>query len=198
MNYYDMTTEKLETLKSDIEEKLDTYIGMSFASTRSELVTYEIDFVASDEVLIAANHDYKGLIRGYTVDIDGGVNDDVEYNIYNADEEITDGGYMSFDRLPKILRNAILEIYALYKELETIDNILDARAEESEEEEVVAEEPEEDKEVHYIADALGFSGFDYDDAKAKLENDPELNDLLREISDLLGQFGEPEEEKNIG
>lgn len=38
----------------------------------------------------------------------GGVNDDdddgVEYNIYNADEEITDGGYMSFDRLPKDVR----------------------------------------------------------------------------------------------
>ena len=227
MNYYEMTTEQLETLKSDIEEKLNDYVGMSFASPRSEYVTYEVDSVDSDEILINANHDLDGLIRDYTVDILGGVNDDVEYNRYNADEEIVDGGYMSFDRLPKILRNAILEIYALYKELETINNILDARAEEEPE-----EEPEEEKDtegevdnlqktmlrhnhsinkqdtkgVHtmdridaynayvvnrdfrYIANALGFHGFAYDnedaDFKAKLENDEELSDLLDQFEDI--------------
>lgn len=189
MNYSDMTTEKLETLKATVEEKLDSYIGMSFASTRSEFVTYEIDSVYYDEVLIAANHDSNGLIRGYTVTIDDGdVDDDVEYNRYNTDEEIVDGGYMSFDRLPKDVRNAILEISSLYKDLETINNILDARTEEEPEE--VTEEEEETKEEPEdvsITDVLGFSGFDYDDVKAKLENDPELGDLL-------GQFEEPKEE----
>lgn len=179
MSYYEMTTEQLENLKSAIEEKLDTYVGMSFASPRSEYVTYEIDFIDSDEILINANHCYNGLIRDYTVDILDGVNDDVEYNLYNAEEEIVDGGYMSFDRLPKIIRNAVLEIYALYKELEKLDNILDTRAEEEE------EEPEEDKEVHYIANVLGFDGFDYDDAKAKLEND----------DSILGTHAEEEEEE---
>ena len=166
MNYSVMTTEQLETLKSSIEEKIDAYIGMSFSSTRSEYVTYEIDSADSDEVLIAANHDYKGLIRDYTVTISGGVDDDVEYNRYNAEEEIVDGGYMSFDRLPKDLRNAILDIYALYKDLETIDNIIDSRSEE----EVTEEEPEEVS----IANVLGFDGFDYDDAKAKLEDDDSI------------------------
>ena len=144
MNYSDMTTEKLETLKSAIEEKINAYIGMSFASPRSELVTYEIDSVDSDEILINANHFFDGLIRDYTVTIFGGIDDDVEYNRYNADEDIVDGGYMSFDRLPKTVRNAVLEIYALYKEIETINNILNTRAEEEEEKE---EETEEEKET---------------------------------------------------
>lgn len=202
MNYYEMTTEQLESLKSSIEEKLSDYIGMAFPSTRSEYVTYEIDSADPDEVLITANHDLDGLIRDYTVAIeDYGVNDDVEYNRYNADEEIVDGGYMSFDRLPKVIRNAVIEIYELYKELETINNILDARAE---------EETEESKEVNtgvhtmnrtdaynaytvdrdfrYIANALGFHGFDYDnedyDFKAKLENDEDLGDLLEQFEDI--------------
>ena len=134
MNYYEMTTEQLETLKSSIEEKLDDYVGMSFPSLRSDSVSYEIDSVDSDEVVITANHFFDGLLRDYTVTINGGVDDDVEYNRYNADEEIVDGGYMPFDRLPKILRIMILEIYELYKKLETIDNILDTRAEEETEE----------------------------------------------------------------
>ena len=227
MNYFDMTTEKLETLKSSIEEKLDTYVGMSFASSRSEYVSYEIDSVDTDEILINANHDLDGLIRDYTVTISGGVNDDVEYNRYNADEEIVDGGYMSFDRLQKDVRYAVIEIYELYKDLETIDNILNTRAEEEEE-----EEPEEEKEtegevdnlqktmlkynhsinkqdtngVHtmnrtdvynaytvdrdfrYIADALGFGGFAYDNEdynfKSKLEQDEEVGDLLDQLEDI--------------
>ena len=133
MNYSDLTTEKLESLKSSIEERLDTYVGMSFASPRSEFVTYEIDSVASDEVVITANHFFDGLLRDYTVTIDRGVDDDVEYNLYNTDEEIVDGGYMSFDRLPKDVRNAVCEISSLYKEIEKLDNILNTRAEESEE-----------------------------------------------------------------
>lgn len=128
MNYYEMTAEKLESLKSSIEEKLDTYVGMSFASPRSEYVTYEIDSVDSDEVLITANHYFNGLIRDYTVTIFGGVDDDVEYSRYVDNGDLIDGGYMSFDRLPKIIRNAVLEIYALYKEIEKINNILDARS----------------------------------------------------------------------
>lgn len=139
MKYADMTTANLETLKSSIEEKLDGYIGMSFASPRSEYVTYEIDSIDSDEIVITANHYFNGLIRDYTVTISDGIDDDVEYNRYNADEEIVDGGYISFDRLSKEIRNVIIEIYELYKELETINNILDARAEEEEPE----EEPEE-------------------------------------------------------
>lgn len=62
MSYYEMTTENLETLKSDIERKLDTYVGMSFASPRSEFVTYEIDSIDPDEILINANHYFNGLI----------------------------------------------------------------------------------------------------------------------------------------
>lgn len=129
MKYYEMTTEQLETLKSDIEEKLDGYIGMTFPSTRSEYVTYEIDSIDSDEILINANHYFNGLIRDYIVNIGGGVQDDVEYSKYVDNGDLIDGGYMSFDCLPKIVRNVVLEIYALYKELEKIDNILDTRAE---------------------------------------------------------------------
>ena len=128
MNYFEMTTEQLESLKPSLKEKLDTYVGMSFASPRSEYVTYEIDSVDSDEVLITANHYFNGLIRDYTVTINGGVYDDVEYSRYVDNGDLIDGGYMSFDRLPKIIRNAVLEIYALYKEIEKINNILDARS----------------------------------------------------------------------
>ena len=128
MNYYNMTTEKLESLLATIEEKINGYVGMSFASPRSEYVTYEIDSVDSDEVLITANHYFNGLIRDYTVNILGGVYDDVEYSRYVDNGDLIDGGYMSFDRLPKIIRNAVLEIYALYKEIEKINNILDARS----------------------------------------------------------------------
>lgn len=181
MNYFEMTTEKLETLKSCLEEQINNYVGMPFPSLRSDLVTYEIDSIDPDEVLITVNHYFNGLIRDYTVSINGGVDDDVEYNRYNADEEIVDGGYMSFDRLPKIIRNAVLEIYALYKEFETINNILDTRAE---------EEPEEvaDHDFRFIADVLGFDGFDYDDAKTKLENDSSILDARSE---------EEEEEKKL-
>ena len=226
MNYYEMTTEQLETLKSSIEEKIDAYIGMSFASSRSEYVTYEIDSVDTDEILINANHDYKGLIRDYTVTIDGGVDDDVEYNIYNAYEEIADGGYMSFHRLPKDVQNAIIEIYEFYKDLETIDNILDSRSEEEEEEEEEEKDTEGevdnlqktmleynhsinkqstkevntmnrieaynaytvDRDFRYIANALDFNGFDYDnedaDFKAKLEQDEKLGELLEQFEDI--------------
>ena len=175
MNYYEMPTEQLETLKSSIEEQINDYVGMSFPSLRSDLVTYEIDSIDSDYIMIAANHFFDGIIRDYTVSIFGGVEDDVEYNRYNADYEIIDGGYMSFDRLPKLVRNAVLEIYALYKEFETIDNILDSRSEEEAEEEaeeaINYDEMTTEQLESLIADALGFSGFDYDDAKAKLEND---------------------------
>lgn len=147
MNYANMTTENLETLKSSIEEKLDGYIGMSFPSPRSEYVTYEIDSIDSDEILITANHDLKGLIRDYTVTIEDGVQDDVDYNLYNTDEEIVDGGYISFDRLSKEIRNVIIEIYELYRELETIDNILDSRAEEETEESEEEEEVKESEEM---------------------------------------------------
>lgn len=47
MNYYEMTTEQLESLKSSVEEKIDGYVSMSFPSLRSELVTYEVDSVDS-------------------------------------------------------------------------------------------------------------------------------------------------------
>ena len=143
MNYSDMTTEKLESLKSSIEEQINDYVGMSFMSSRSELVTYEIDSVDSEEVFINANHYFKGIIRDYTVDIVGGVQDDVDYNRYNEDGYLIDGGYMSFDRLPKDVRNAILEIYALYIELGKIDSILDNRTEEE------PEEPEESEEERF-------------------------------------------------
>ena len=146
MNYCEMTTEQLETLKADIEEKLDAYVGMTFASPRSEYVSYEIDSVDADEIVINANHDLNGLIRDYTVTISDGVDDDVEYNLYNAEEEIIDGGYMSFDRLPKDVRNAILEISSLYKDLEKINNILEARAEEETEED--AEDYEKLESLH--------------------------------------------------
>ena len=216
MNYSVMTTEQLETLKAFIEEKLDGYVCLSFMSNRSELVSYEIDSFDSDSIMITANHYFDGLIREYIVDISEGVNDDVEYNHYNSDEEITDGGYMSFDRLQKNVRQAVCEIYSLCQTLEQINNILDTRseedaedAEEEEEEEDVKEEDvkeKEDKGVHtmnridaynaytvnrdfrYIANALGFSGFDYDDAdfdfKAKLENDDKLSDLLEQLDDV--------------
>lgn len=202
MNYSNMTTEKLESLLTALEVKLDCYVGMSFMSPRSDSVSYEIDSVDSDEVLINANHFFNGLIRDYTVTIDGGVYDDVEYNRYNADEEIVDGGYMSFDRLPKIIRNAVLEIYALYREIGKINNILDARAEKESKE----ESKREDKEAHfmkrfeiynayifnrdfrYVANALEFEGFDYDhfdnDFKEKLENDDDLGDLLEQFEDI--------------
>ena len=214
MNYSVMTTEQLETLKSLLEEKLDGYVGLSFMSNRSELVSYEIDSFDSDSIMITANHYFDGLIREYIVDISEGVNDDVEYNHYNSDEEITDGGYMSFDRLQKNVRQAVCEIYSLCQALEQINNILDTRSEEDaeEEEEDAKEEDakeegkEEDKGVHtmnridaynaytvnrdfrYIANALGFSGFDYDDSdfdfKAKLENDDKLSDLLEQLDDV--------------
>ena len=193
MNYYEMTTEQLETLKASIDDKIDSYIGMSFASSRSEYVTYEIDSVDTDEIVINANHDLNGLIRDYTVTISGGVDDDVEYNRYNADEEIIDGGYMSFDRLQKDVHYAVIEIYELYKDLETINNILDDRAEEEPEEE--PEEPEEEPEEVSIADVLGFTGFDYDDAKAKLENDPELDDLFETTNNILSTLGTRAEEE---
>lgn len=199
MNYYEMTTEQLESLKSSLEEKIDDYVGMSFASPRSELVSYEIDSVDSDEVEINANHFFDGLLRDYIVTIDGGVNDDVEYNHYNGDDDVIDGGYMSFDRLPKTIRNVVLEIYALYKELETINNILDTRAEEEEE----SEESKGvnimkkfdaynaytvDRDFRYIANALGFHGFAYDDEdydfRTKLEQDEELGDLLEQFEDI--------------
>lgn len=178
MNYYDMTTEQLETLKSSIEEKLDAYVGKSFPSLRSELVSYEIDSIDSDYIMITANHFFDGVIRDYAVSIFGGVEDDVEYNRYNADNEIIDGGYMSIDRLQKDVHNAVIDIYELCRELETIDNILNTRAEEEEEEET------EDRDFRYIADVLGFSGFDYDDAKSKLESDDELGDLLGQFEDV--------------
>lgn len=214
MNYSVMTTKKLLALQSTFEEQINEYVGMSFASLRSELVTYEIDSVDSDEVLINANHFFDGLIRDYTVKIFGGVDDDVEYNRYNADEEITDGGYMSFDRLPKDVRNAVLEVYALYKKLEEINSILDNRLdthdyeeeEEVETEEKTEEKTEENTGVHtmnrfeaynaysvnrdfrYIANALGFAGFEYnhedDDFRTKLENDSELDDLLEQLEDI--------------
>ena len=218
MNYSVMTTEQLETLKAFLEEKLDGYVCLSFMSNRSELVSYEIDSFDSDSIMITANHYFDGLIREYIVDISEGVNDDVEYNHYNSDEEITDGGYMSFDRLQKNVRQAVCEIYSLCQTLEQINNILDTRSEEdaedaeeedAEEEEDVKEEDvkeKEDKGVHtmnridaynaytvnrdfrYIANALGFSGFDYDDAdfdfKAKLENDDKLSDLLEQLDDV--------------
>lgn len=136
MNYSVMTTEKLESLRDSLEEKINEYVGMSFMSSRSELVSYEIDSVDSEEIFITANHYFKGVIRDYTVDIVGGVQDDVDYNHYNEDGYLVGYGYMSFDRLPKDVRNAVLEIYALYIELGKIDNILDTRAEEEEEEEV--------------------------------------------------------------
>ena len=226
MNYSVMTTEQLETLKAFLEEKLDGYVCLSFMSNRSELVSYEIDSFDSDSIMITANHYFDGLIREYIVDISEGVNDDVEYNHYNSDEEITDGGYMSFDRLQKNVRQAVCEIYSLCQALEQINNILDTRSEEDAEdaeeedaeedvkEEDVKEEDvkekgvkeKEDKGVHtmnridaynaytvnrdfrYIANALGFSGFDYDDAdfdfKAKLENDDKLSDLLEQLEDV--------------
>ena len=220
MNYSVMTTEQLETLKSFIEEKLDGYVCLSFMSNRSELVSYEIDSFDSDSIMITANHYFDGLIRDYTVNILGGIDDDVEYNRYNADDEVVDGGYMSFDRLQKNVRQAVCEIYSLCQTLEQINNILDTRSEEDAEdaeedaEEDVKEEDvkeegvkeEEDKGVHtmnridaynaytvnrdfrYIANALGFSGFDYDDAdfdfKAKLENDDKLSDLLEQLDDV--------------
>ena len=134
MNYSVMTTEQLETLQASIEEKLNKYVGMSFMSSRSELVSYEIASVDSEEIFINANHYFKGIIRDYTVDIVGGVQDDVDYNHYNEDGYLVDGGYMSFNRLPKDVRNAVLEIYTLYIELGKIDNILDTRSEEEEEE----------------------------------------------------------------
>ena len=181
MNYYEMTTEKLETLKSDIEEQINDYVGMSFPSLRSDLVTYEIGSIDPDEVLITVNHCFDGVIRDYTVTINGGVEDDVEYNRYNSDDEVIDGGYVSFKRLQKDVRNAVVDIYELYRNLETIDNILDARSEEEE----VVEIEEEEEDMDYdkmttgqleslIADALGFTGFDYDDAKSKLANDPSI------------------------
>ena len=215
MNYSVMTTEQLETLKSFLEEKLDGYVCLSFMSNRSELVSYEIDSFDSDSIMITANHYFDGLIRDYTVNILGGIDDDVEYNRYNADDEVVDGGYMSFDRLQKNVRQAVCEIYSLCQALEQINNILDTRSEEDAEdaeedaEEDVKEEDvkeEEDKGVHtmnridaynaytvnrdfrYIANALGFSGFDYDDAdfdfKAKLENDDKLSDLLEQLDDV--------------
>lgn len=202
MIYYEMTTEQLETLKSSIEEKLNDYVGMSFPSLRSELVSYEIDSVDSDEVVITANHYFNGLIRDYTVKIFGGVDDDVEYNRYNADEEVIDGGYMPFDRLPKILRIMILEIYDLYKKLETIDTILEARSEEEPEEETEEVNTRVhtmnrinaynaytvDRDFRHIANALGFHGFAYDDEdedfRSKLEQDEELGDLLDQFEDI--------------
>ena len=220
MNYSVMTTEQLETLKAFLEEKLDGYVCLSFMSNRSELVSYEIDSFDSDSIMITANHYFDGLIRDYTVNILGGIDDDVEYNRYNADDEVVDGGYMSFDRLQKNVRQAVCEIYSLCQALEQINNILDTRSEEDaedaeeEEEEDVKEEDvkeedvkeKEDKGVHtmnridaynaytvnrdfrYIANALGFSGFDYDDAdfdfKAKLENDDKLSDLLEQLEDV--------------
>ena len=209
MNYSAMTTEKLLALQSTFEEQINAYVGMSFASARSELVTYEIDSVDYNEILITANHYFDGLIRDYTIKIFGGVGGDVEYNRYNADEEITDGGYMSFDRLPKIIRNAILEIYALHKKLEEINNILETRLDThdyEEEEEETEEKTKEDKGAHtmnridaynaytvnrdfrFIANALDFRGFDYnqedDDFRTKLENDDELGDLLEQLEDV--------------
>lgn len=147
MNYSNMTTEKLESLLTTLEEKINGYVGMSFMSPRSDLVSYEIDSFDSDSILINANHFFDGLIRDYTVNILGGVYDDVEYNHYNGDGDCVDGGHMSFDRLPKIIRNAVLEIYALYKEIEKINSILDARAEEEEEEDS-EEDAEEDAGVN--------------------------------------------------
>ena len=37
MNYSVMTTEKLLALQSTFEEQINAYVGMSFASARSEL-----------------------------------------------------------------------------------------------------------------------------------------------------------------
>lgn len=135
MNYFEMTTERLETLRSGIEEQINEYVGMTVASTRSEFVTYEIDSVDTDEILINANHYFNGRIRDYIVNIEGDIDDDVEYSKYTDNGDLIDGGYMPFHRLPKTIRNAVISIYELYRDLETIDNILDARAEEEEEEE---------------------------------------------------------------
>ena len=213
MNYFEMPTEQLETLKATIEEKLDGYIGMSFASSRSEFVTYEIDSVDTDEIVINANHYFNGLIRDYIVTIDGGIDDDVEYSKYIDNGDLIDGGYMPFERLQKNVRYAVIEIYELYKDLETINNILDARAEETEEkpEEKTEEETEEpegkdkgvntmmnridaynaytvDRDFRYIANALGFHGFAYDDEdydfRTKLEQDEELGGLLEQFEDI--------------
>ena len=190
MEYSVMTTEKLLALQSAFEDQISEYVSMSFQSPRSDLVSYEIDSIDSDEIVITANHYFNGLIRDYTVTISDSVDDDVEYNHYNADEEIVDGGYMSFDRLPKAIREAVCEIYALYKKLSEINNILDTRLDthdyEEEEEEATEEEEEEDV-INYdemtteqIADVLGFSGFDYDDAKSKLKNDHRILDTHAE------------------
>ena len=148
MDYAVMTTKKLLALQSTFEDQINEFVGMSFMSSRSDSVSYEIDSVDSDEVLITVNHFFNGLIRDYTVKIFGSIDDDVEYNRYNADEEIIDGGYMSFDRLQKDVRNAVIEIYTLYKNLEEINNILDTRLdthdyEEEPEEEKPEEKPEE-------------------------------------------------------
>ena len=44
------------------------------------------------------------------------------------------------------------------------------------------------RDFRYVANALGFTGFDYDheddDFKAKLENDDELSDLLEQFEDI--------------
>lgn len=168
MNYSAMSTEKLEALQASLEEKTVEYSGMSFVSPRSELVSYEIDFVGFEDVLINVNHYYKGLIRDYTVTILDGVQDDVEYNRYNEDGECIDGGYMSFDRLPKDVRKAVCELSSIYEELEKIGNILDARAEEEEEEEnslpvffndeEEESEEESEEETMYIVEGVSIVG----------------------------------------
>lgn len=107
------------TMIDGLQAKLDTLIEAPVESSRSDLVEFHFDLYMN-EISVASEHYYNGTQKTYTVkfDEDGVMDDDVEW------ENIYDGGYMDYRRLPKEVRAVCEEIARLALEIESLENLM--------------------------------------------------------------------------